>query len=662
MNFQSLNELNNASSNRIVVSRIKRIIEKYPEVWRVLHEPIQNSMDAIQKRADLENGIINVEINIKDGIVRVDDNGLGFPQDLSLLLPDGTSKTDQSETLGYQGVGLKSVIYSSQKFSLFSHTLDDEKWGVVIENASNYISTDGQESAPIISPEETRDQIGTTIEVHYGNTFVVTALEQIVEGITSSESNFKWRFDSTDFIKNHFFLKEAKTKKAIFEYMLKYYLRTQSYVGSISRLLNCRLCPNEEVYAKRIKIQFSIDFTGADSSSVNNPFLKQLIQELKDSTYSIVEFEVDNEFLDFQEIVEQIRSQDSRAISFRIYDFDIPSGGIMNDPTLMDQIYCKIMVPDYTKPDTDISGRYKQYISLLQSSNPDRAQKNIRQFTSLFPKILGIYILIGRMEFFEKYLGNNYGVKLIAANGVPTQHELTARSSNQSFYFNPITFIINVDGKLNEGKTHLIDDTLQRQCVKFFREIFESTLNRIAQEFVRTVPHDPPSTPINMVPLKPININGLDIKREPVDEDTLIAMFYQLLRIKGFQIPTYGLMRSGIFDGKFVYRDDNINSDNDLKNLEMKVKLTNLLSDFESPNNPKDFDKCDLIIVWDDSMTNLQQQDWRLVNRDAVPTISLQRSMAPTWITTLLKDRRNMYKPIIILKEWVKDLDPNFTT
>ena len=665
--YSSLNDLNSASSQKIVVRRIQRIIEKYAEVWRVLHEPVQNSIDAIQQREDITEGNVSIEINLGTGSVIVSDNGKGFPQSWDLLLPDGTDKTEQSDTMGYQGVGLKSVIYTSHRFSLISNTGDGNIWGAEIKNAKKYLESDGQEIAPIDESID-RDQgdQGTTIEVEFDPVITIKAMEQIIDSVISADSNFQWPW-SKNFRETNFFLKKATNNIDIFERMLIYYLKTHTYVGSVNRLLHCRLKPLEDVYAKKVEVQLSIKFSNIDINNIENDFFRKVVDAMTNRTSQYIEVKTDNKFMDFQQIVKEIEQENQRDIPFIFYDFNVPEAGIyqqrpQNSSPLMSHVYCKIITPDYTADERET--RYAQYISLLKASSQDRTKKNIRIFSKLFPKILGIYVLIGRMDYYGRFMGNNYGIKLISANGIPTQHELTARSSNQSFYFNPITFILNVDGKLNEGKTHLIDSSLERQCVKFFREAFESTLNRLAQEFVgsgrrsRSSPIEP-----ELVDIPKINMKKIDIRREPRDENTLIVLFYQFLNIKGVRLPTYALLQNGIFDGKFTYRDENIRSPNDLMNIEFKVELSQLLDDFENPNSPKEFDDCHLIVVWSgNNIRSVQQQDWRVINRDAVSTSQLSHSETPDWIVTLLRrGRTDTYRPIIIVEDWVKEHDPDFT-
>ena len=96
------------------------------------------------------------------------------------------------------------------------------------------------------------------------------------------------------------------------------------------------------------------------------------------------------------------------------------------------------------------------------------------------------------------------------------------------------------------------NDYFKKKYIEFFREAFECTLNRLTKEFVRTVPNTDPPPETDIVGLRKININGVDIKREPVDENTLIALFYQMVNYpthKGMglviQIPISGQITMG---------------------------------------------------------------------------------------------------------------------
>jgi len=339
----SLRQLNRRSSDRIVVSRIKRIIEKYSEVWRVLHEPIQNSIDAIQNREDVDTGLVSVELDVESQTVSVKDNGRGFPNNPDLLLPDGTDKDEQQETMGYQGVGLKSVVYSSELFQLSARTSSGQ-WGVEISEAAAYLESGGESEAPI-SDREGRDDRGTTIKVQFTRDQVVHAIDQVIKKVTQSETNFQLNWDGVR--ERNYFLENAESIIGEFKYILEYYLKTQTYVGSVNRLTNCRMKKDEESYAKPVDVEVKVDFHGVSPDSFETEFMQEVCERTQNGEGE-VSIEVENKFIDFQERVDIIRSENSRAIPFDIHDFDVSTRGIENNPQLIDQVYVKILTPNYS--------------------------------------------------------------------------------------------------------------------------------------------------------------------------------------------------------------------------------------------------------------------------------------------------------------------------
>lgn len=136
----SIEDLYQQQSKEIFRSHLRKIVEIYDIEWRVLHELIQNAVDSTQANPRIERGEVNVEIDLDADEVTVWDNGTGFKPDLNLLVPGGTGEEKQlarkSPAKGYQGVGLKAVMYSTVEFSIESQTLN-EQWMFVSENLSN---------------------------------------------------------------------------------------------------------------------------------------------------------------------------------------------------------------------------------------------------------------------------------------------------------------------------------------------------------------------------------------------------------------------------------------------------------------------------------------------------------------------------------------------
>ena len=104
--------------------QLRRIVEIYDNDWIVFHELVQNAIDAIQVNDDVEEGAIVVTLDLDQDKVTVKDNGTGFSNDTKLLCPSGGGDEkrliSRSQTKGYQGVGLKAVMYSTDKFFIDS--------------------------------------------------------------------------------------------------------------------------------------------------------------------------------------------------------------------------------------------------------------------------------------------------------------------------------------------------------------------------------------------------------------------------------------------------------------------------------------------------------------------------------------------------------------
>src|SRR5438132_1039614 len=107
---------------------IGKTVETYPPDWIVIHETLQNALDAVQK-SHKHAGSIRVSLDLDSGEVEIKDNGIGFPHKLNLLGFGGSDKGPTDWRVGGEiGVGLKVVIFSSERFQL-NATYTDEGTG-----------------------------------------------------------------------------------------------------------------------------------------------------------------------------------------------------------------------------------------------------------------------------------------------------------------------------------------------------------------------------------------------------------------------------------------------------------------------------------------------------------------------------------------------------
>ena len=115
MTTRTLTELWNATNLRKLAART---VETYPTAWKVVHETLQNAKDAI--RRSQQSGTIKILLDLHNQSVTITDNGTGFPRSDELLGFGGTDKDNDPDwgINGRQGVGLKAVILSTDRFSI----------------------------------------------------------------------------------------------------------------------------------------------------------------------------------------------------------------------------------------------------------------------------------------------------------------------------------------------------------------------------------------------------------------------------------------------------------------------------------------------------------------------------------------------------------------
>lgn len=105
---------------------VLNILKSYTGYWDVFSEAIQNSLDAIDGKT-AENpdyqGIININIDIKNRRIRVFDNGVGMdPETLRLCFRPEISFKRRSEMRGHKGVGATFLGYGFNSITIFTKT------------------------------------------------------------------------------------------------------------------------------------------------------------------------------------------------------------------------------------------------------------------------------------------------------------------------------------------------------------------------------------------------------------------------------------------------------------------------------------------------------------------------------------------------------------
>ncbi|MYD87370.1 MAG: sensor histidine kinase [Acidobacteria bacterium] len=121
--------------------QIKNIIESYNHDWDVIAELAQNSVDAINIQNPVK-GHLKLSIDASARTVVFEDNGCGIsPHDLPhLLKPFSSDKVQNTSLIGYKGVGISFVIFSSTRFAIETHHKSGST-RAVIQGASAWVNS-----------------------------------------------------------------------------------------------------------------------------------------------------------------------------------------------------------------------------------------------------------------------------------------------------------------------------------------------------------------------------------------------------------------------------------------------------------------------------------------------------------------------------------------
>jgi len=134
---------------------VAEIVRSYRHSWDVLGELAQNAVDAIQRHArtadkDYE-GQISIEIDSEKFEVVVKDNGCGLsPEQIPVaLIPSGSFKR-LGKDYGYKGYGLTFVCFSSQRFEIET-VHDGTRSRVMMQNNIDWLADTKRDDVPKMS-------------------------------------------------------------------------------------------------------------------------------------------------------------------------------------------------------------------------------------------------------------------------------------------------------------------------------------------------------------------------------------------------------------------------------------------------------------------------------------------------------------------------------
>ncbi|MEM1268480.1 MAG: ATP-binding protein [Bacteroidota bacterium] len=642
----TIRDLLNEGSEEIVRSHIRKIVEIYDLEWIVVHELVQNAVDAVQANSRIERGEVNVTLDFDAGTVTVEDNGVGFKHDLGLLRPGGTGEekrlSSRSPAKGYQGVGLKAVMYSTDRFELESQRTD-EAWSFLSEGLRGYVDP-SQDAVPDYA-EECRDVTSRETYTRVTATFPPDTLPRFVSAIG--------RFHGQDTVKwKSLYRQEAKEQgeepyEKYLEHFLGWYFRTRSYVGCLNSLLNVPLRDPDTGDLRQMKpVEIRLTMRSSSGFEGLSGEVGGWLAALSKEEFSMT---LPYKAWDYAEIA---LANSERTMKYRSYvDSDIvrikPNDEDWNrlSVSFRNKFLDLKLTPN--EKETDFRERYADLIAILER---ERSRVKAEDFRDVLEKVTGIYLAIGRTSHFEMLGVENRGLKLIASNGTPTAHELTVRSTSSTWYLETIHFAINVDATLNIGKRHMVNNHLVGRVRAFFEACYPKLVSMSKLFVERDTSGGGEGVPMpDVVRLGQIRREKVPFRRFPEDENTLVGLFSVLMGLLDPEFSVYGFFGKARYDGKFLWVDTAPGSDSDLKLLEFKLRLQHLVDEFELATHDKEFKDLALAVVWD---RRVLKPGWTVKGISEPRRTKLENQNVPTHLVEyVIEDLHGDYCPLVCVAD-----------
>ncbi len=420
----------------------------------------------------------------------------------------------------------------------------------------------------------------------------------------------------------------ARTRTEKLQIALESYFRSYSYAGDVNGLLDVgTVVP--------IEVKLRVVARGALTGQVFAPLAEELAERPVETTFKSSHWDV-------QEAVDRTRAGIPRPT---VLTQALPAGGQLgrfNENFL------------YVAKLTDAEG----YASLVANPNL-RRPIDASKYDRLFEQLRGIYVAIGSRAVLERY---RVGAprQFVAADGIPSAHVLPGpqRGGEATYVANNIHFIANVSAKLNYGKQTIPNPRLVGRVNDFFSDAVRATLRNVAISIVGSQVatstaddlEDTSRTEADVI-ARPLLAGGLlHFKREPRDENALIAIFFELIGrgfLTGYHF--YSMSQKQTYDGRAAVKLSNQDAmpapqaDVDLSNVEFKLSIDALIDDFE--NEWKLPAEIQLIVVWDDTL-DPRITDYQVV--DIEHTDDADRAMGGVTKALHCKRQHRMIQMVVV--------------
>ncbi|HMU47354.1 MAG TPA: ATP-binding protein [Chitinophagaceae bacterium] len=622
--------------DEFVKNIIKDTIETYSGQWRIVHEAIQNSHDAIQLNDKIKRGFIDIDLYVGTNKIQVRDNGTGisiekFKNVFLLGGSDKASETTKKILKGSQGVGIKATLFTSNNFHIET-IFNSKTWSVTLKDCYKYLdqSFDGDVGEPTL--KDTSNATGTLIEYTLNDYSVRDFITEIVEE----------HFEEVLFNEENLSSIELTPEQLLL--ILENYFRTKTYIGCVQ----CLLGTNGEL--KPIDVSLRIHLDSASLNDHRNNQIQSVSFLSDDTTHGkVYEIKFDGKYLDFFELHANLPKREQVDKLYNSFE------DILNNPPA--ETIKKLLIQKFDKDQAKrLLYRYRRQSDGTFLLEPDLAL--LSKHSRVINILNGIYLLIGQRPYVSKYF-QIATKQLLSVNGLPTNIVLSPPRGALS-YLNNVHILIDVDTKLGFGKRNIAGRTMG-MINHFFVDIW-SMIRKVAPEIVGLREGKDP-TDIQVWNKEEEYANYLHQdnflknlpfywKTIPKEEQEVISIFFELLGRK--VLTGYYPFRMGVnstYDGLFYVDEsgkDNIPSTFQarlLKTIEFKRNLSELSKNFEEES--KFLADIDLAICWINDCSDDDQYSVTSLERD---------NIRPLPGATLRIRKGTQQCQVIVLKELLENL------
>ena len=612
---------------------LRQTISAYNPTQIVLGEALQNAIDAIVETGDGASHEININLDLDQSAITVTDDGNGFQNDPSLLFLGGGTKKHPGNRkfFGLVGVGIKVVLFSSTDFRLRA-TSDEGSFRYELSDACNF---DNNPPPDLKSPSQFPDDpspINCGTEVYYQ--FPGPAADNPVgQFIQNMYDQCLPQGNETGFGKTLKSAVEHGEYDSRFAGLMTTFLRRYTYAGDVLNQLN------EKPELSNTTIHISVTCTNPSENFGGE------ICDLFDGKTQF-SFKISPKYL----LVSDTHYWCSPGNRIGLFNIQLGSAG--KDLPRTSRGFNTLMYKNAEDYERLVTGENGSFPKSVEDSLPEYRR-------SLFPKINGIFLTIGRIPHFEEFLPGG-SQRVISANGIVTTHEIDLTRGRNQQYVRCFDLVVDVDTKLNYGKSQLTDNYLVNRIRRFINDAYATTIQTAASNWVgrQPVPNDDEQYDF-FLRRESLNIPELSTKKAPRDENDVIALFFELLGreyIKGYQ--NFGLSQRESYDGRFlIRRSEDVNDpeeppdDRQLLAVEFKITASSIIRDFEQ--GIKDPRELKLLIAWDEGSSSSNQFHFE----DIEHSIQHHPGKVYSKVTRYLQDTRSGFQiQVLLLKSVIEDI------